>query len=115
MKFVEEFTDILGFIRSLVGLRSQNPNLKVLVSIGGYNDYLLPIWSNIAANSDLRNNLASNVLSFLQINDLNGVGEWKYFSILEDLTIIIHPQTSTGNFQTSTTTQDKMFKISFSF
>lgn len=62
-------------LRSLTSLRSQNPNLKVLVAIGGYHEPLIPIWSSVAANPELRINFARNILNFLQRFDLNGVGE----------------------------------------
>jgi chitinase len=57
-----------------VALKSRNPNLKVLAAVGGYNDGLVSAWTNMARNSGARNNFASNVLSFLQSNNLNGIG-----------------------------------------
>lgn len=64
-----------GYLRELVGLKSQNPNVQILAAVGGYNEPLVPVWSAMAANAGSRDNFARNVLSFLQRNNLNGIGE----------------------------------------
>jgi chitinase len=64
------------YIRQLVSLKSKNPNLKILAAIGGYNEGLVASWSNLAGSSAARNNFANNILSFLQNNNLNGIGEF---------------------------------------
>jgi GH18 family chitinase len=56
-------------------LKAVNPNLKVLAAIGGYDEKMVSAWSNMAASSIARSNFASNILSFLQSNNLNGIGE----------------------------------------
>ena len=56
-------------------MRSRNPSLKVLAAVGGYNEPLVPVWSAMAANAGSRDNFARNVLSLLQRNNLNGIGE----------------------------------------
>lgn len=60
-----------------MSLKSRNPNLKFMAAVGGYNEGLASAWSNLAGNSGARNNFASNVLSFLQSNNLNGIGEFE--------------------------------------
>lgn len=68
---------VTALIRSLFGLRSMNPNIKLLAAVGGYNEDLIPIWSRMAASSTARQAFANNVLSFLRQYNLNGIGENK--------------------------------------
>jgi chitinase len=78
---IEEVFEILtihihttvGYINKLLTLKSQNPNLKFIAAVGGYNEALVPAWSSLAAN--FRSNFAKNVLFFLQKYNLNGIGE----------------------------------------
>jgi GH18 family chitinase len=58
-----------------VSLKAQNPNLKVLAAVGGYNYNLLSAWPTMAASPVSRNNFATNVLKFLQDNRLDGIGK----------------------------------------
>jgi GH18 family chitinase len=70
------FSSLKDYIRNLVALKSSNPNLKIAMALGGGGDSeLIPVWSSVAANADARSNLASNILQFLQTNNLDGVGE----------------------------------------
>lgn len=64
----------------MVGLRSQNPSLQLIAAVGGYNEPLVPVWSAMAANAGTRNNFAQNCLSFIQRNNLNGIGELRTVS-----------------------------------
>lgn len=60
-------------------MRTKNPNLKILVAIGGSNRELVDDWSNLAANSTSRNNFAGNAFNFLQRLKLNGINiDWKF-------------------------------------
>lgn len=69
----------LNLISSVVGLRTQNPNLKIIAAIGGANDKLIPTWSSVAANAKTRLNFANNILAFIKKTNINGVGELEKF------------------------------------
>lgn len=51
------------------------PNLKTMVSVGGANSEMQPLWYSMVENSTNRMNFARNILSFLQTHNLNGVGK----------------------------------------
>lgn len=64
-----------GLIRQITNLRSQNPNLKILAAVGGYNEPMVPLWSSLAANANYRSTFANNIYNFIVKNNLNGIGE----------------------------------------
>lgn len=90
---------LLELIRQLVSLKSRNPNLKVMAAVGGADSSLLSDWSSLAGSLSIRDNFAANVLTFLQNNNLDGIGmifkrDLKFNShILTSFTT----QTSTGS------------------
>lgn len=55
-------------------MKSQNPNLKALVAIGGYNTDLVTPWYTLAASSAARQNFARNIREFIVRHYLDGVG-----------------------------------------
>ncbi|XP_074029263.1 acidic mammalian chitinase-like [Leptinotarsa decemlineata] len=62
----------------LVGLKQQNPNLKVLLSMGGWNEGSSK-FSQVARNPELRKRLALNVLAFLKQWKFDGFDlDWEY-------------------------------------
>ncbi|CRK90408.1 CLUMA_CG004159, isoform A [Clunio marinus] len=75
----------IGFINGMNNLKAQNPNLKTIVAVGGGNDGLVPVWSQMAANPNSRSNFASNILSFLRKHNLDGVDiDWEYPNMYEN-------------------------------
>lgn len=64
-----------GYLSRLNSLKTQNPSLKIIAAVGGYNENLVPVWSSMAANANYRENFALNVLSFLKKTNLDGIGE----------------------------------------
>jgi chitinase len=72
-------------LQDAIKLRSRNPSLKILAAIGGYNDEMVHPWSNLAANSGSRLNLANNIVNILQRFNLNGIDiDWEYPNRDED-------------------------------
>jgi len=65
----------VGYIKRLISLKSQRPDLKIIAAVGGYNELMVPDWSAMAGNANARSNFARNVLNFLRNNNLNGIGE----------------------------------------
>ncbi|XP_023025539.2 chitotriosidase-1 isoform X1 [Leptinotarsa decemlineata] len=62
----------------LIGLKQQNPDLKVLVSMGGWNEGSGK-YSQLAKNPTLRKSFASNVLQFLKTWKFDGFElDWAY-------------------------------------
>lgn len=55
-------------------MKSQNPNLKTMVAIGGYNLGMVEPWYTLAASPSARQNLARNLRVFIARNALDGVG-----------------------------------------
>lgn len=72
-------------IRNLIGFKAKNPKLKVMVSIGGFQKHLLPVWSKVAGDQKLRKNFTTNVRSFIEKYRLDGVGEGFCANTLEEL------------------------------
>lgn len=56
-------------------MKAQNPNLKTLVAIGGYNEALITPWYTLAASAAARQNFARNLREFIARNYLDGVGK----------------------------------------
>ncbi|XP_066245992.1 probable chitinase 10 [Euwallacea similis] len=66
-----------GFNR-FVGLKTQNPNLKVLVSLGGWNEGSQK-YSVVAADPAKRQTLVKSVLEFLEEHGFDGFDfDWEY-------------------------------------
>lgn len=59
--------------------RNTHPNVKLLISIGGWNEIDTPIFAQIAKSSSLRQTFANNVLNMIQSNNLHGGKYTTYF------------------------------------
>lgn len=67
-----------GGFRELISLKQRNPSLKVLVSMGGWNEGSQN-FSIVAKDPELREALARNVLSFIQEYGFDGFDiDWEY-------------------------------------
>lgn len=66
----------------MVAKKSQNPSLKCLVAVGGYNPDLESAWYEMAENPTARGNFARNVLSFLGTHRLDGIGKHNWIFIV---------------------------------
>lgn len=66
--------EIVGLIQGLVAMKSQNPNLKAMVAIGGYDPEMVTPWYTLAASPAARQNFARNIREFIARNYLDGVG-----------------------------------------
>jgi len=70
---------VTSLLQGLVAMKSQNPNLKTLVAIGGYNQDLITPWYTMAASPAARQNFARNIREFIARNYLDGVDiDWEY-------------------------------------
>jgi chitinase len=66
-------------------MRKINPKLKILASIGGWNESLLYTWSNLAADSTARYNFARNIFNFIQRFNLSGINiDWEFPNFKDD-------------------------------
>lgn len=64
-----------NLIIQMVHLKQQNPSLKVLAAVGGGDDALVPIWTQMAANPAARENFARNIYNFVVTHSLDGIGK----------------------------------------
>lgn len=65
-------------IKYTVALKKVNPNLKVLVAVGGWNRGA-GAFSQIAENPDLRRRFIQNSIDFVQEHKLDGMDiDWRY-------------------------------------
>jgi chitinase len=70
---------ITGAIQKAKEWRSSNPNLKILIAIGGADYNFLSAWNSISANQQTRSYFASNIASKLEEYQLDGVDiDWEY-------------------------------------
>lgn len=68
----------LGGYEKLVGMRSAYPHLKVLISMGGWNEGSVE-YSNLAANPQRRRVFAENALGFIRRYGFDGLDlDWEY-------------------------------------
>lgn len=87
-------TFVLGGFRELVGLKSQNPSLKVLISMGGWNEGSYN-FSLVARDPKLRKELAQNVVSFIKEYDFDGFDiDWEYPSKRDSIYPDVDPVSS---------------------
>ena len=57
---------------SFLALKSSHPNTKLLISLGGGTYGPESAFSTIAASADLRQTFTSNILNYIQTNNLHG-------------------------------------------
>ncbi|KAH8300035.1 hypothetical protein KR044_008773 [Drosophila immigrans] len=68
----------LGFINQAVGLKHQNPNLKVLAVVGGWNEGSIK-YSSMAGDWNKRQNFINSALNLLRANGFDGLDlDWEY-------------------------------------
>lgn len=68
----------LKALERFVNLKTLNPNLKVLVAMGGYNEGST-VYSNVAASAYLRSAMVENVIGFLRQYGFDGFDlDWEY-------------------------------------
>lgn len=67
-----------GAIERFVALKSKNPELKMMVAIGGWNEGSV-VFSNIMANTTIMGNLVDDICKFLKKYNFDGVDmDWEY-------------------------------------
>ena len=57
-------------IPKLLGLRTENPEVKLMAAFGGFDSN---VYSQIASHNFTRSNLARNTIAFIKDNGLDGV------------------------------------------
>jgi chitinase len=68
----------LNELKHLVSLKDENPNLKIILSMGGWNEGSTK-YSEVAKNANKRSTLVNSVLSFLDENEFDGFDlDWEY-------------------------------------
>jgi chitinase len=67
-----------SMLKRLGGLKSKNPDLKLILSVGGWNEGSTP-FSNVAADADKKANMADSTLWYLQTYNFDGLDiDWEY-------------------------------------
>ncbi|CAG9772355.1 unnamed protein product [Ceutorhynchus assimilis] len=79
VRVLDDFSDVArGNLKGVIGLKQNNTNLKVLASMGGWNEGSKN-YSIVAANATLRSNFIKSVLKYVQDNDFDGFDfDWEY-------------------------------------
>ncbi|XP_066146266.1 acidic mammalian chitinase-like [Euwallacea fornicatus] len=68
----------LGSLASAVNLKNQNPDLKILVAVGGWNEGSAK-YSSMAADAQKRATFVASALKFVQVNGFDGLDlDWEY-------------------------------------
>ncbi|XP_068222684.1 probable chitinase 10 isoform X2 [Palaemon carinicauda] len=74
----EELDIIKGAYKAAVGLKQQNPALKVMIAIGGWNEGGKK-YSAMASTKERRDKFVQSVISFLQEHQFDGLDlDWEY-------------------------------------
>ncbi|KAF7265572.1 hypothetical protein GWI33_021026 [Rhynchophorus ferrugineus] len=74
----ESDSDGLNGFQRFVNLKNQNPNLKVIVSMGGWNE-MSEKYSEVVADATKRTVLKNEVLAFIQAHKFDGFDfDWEY-------------------------------------
>ena len=88
-----------GNITNLKNLKAQNPNVKILISIGGWT--LSWTLSKIAANPTLRNTFIKSSVDFVINNGFDGIDiDWEYVGVQGIGYNYVDPVNDTPNFIT---------------
>ncbi|CAO1336600.1 unnamed protein product [Diamesa serratosioi] len=67
-----------GFIKKFIALKSQNPNVKLMAAVGGWN-MGSAVFSQLASNAISRANFAKNTVAFLRLHKFDGFDvDWEY-------------------------------------
>ncbi|KAK7070518.1 Cht3p [Halocaridina rubra] len=74
----EELDIVKGAYKAAVGLKEQNPSLKVMIAIGGWNEGGKK-YSDMASTKERRDKFVQSVVSFLQEHKFDGLDlDWEY-------------------------------------
>lgn len=87
IKTFDSWTDIsLQGYAKFVGLKTKNPSLKTMISIGGWTDsHDGAKYSNLVASTTRINTFVNSVMSFLQTYGFDGLDiDWEYPSTAAD-------------------------------
>lgn len=71
--FTESLT--ISFLKKAAALKSKHPGLKVLVSIGGYEEANMLMWSKLARTFSSRVVFSYELITYLSKHNLDGIGE----------------------------------------
>nr|CAH7760476.1 unnamed protein product [Callosobruchus chinensis] len=79
VKVLDPYLDIdLGNIKKFNAMKKQNPSLKTMVAIGGWNEGSLK-YSAMAASPERRKSFVQSALNFLQTHGFDGLDlDWEY-------------------------------------
>ncbi|RZB41616.1 Glyco hydro 18 domain containing protein, partial [Asbolus verrucosus] len=67
-----------GLLRQLSGLKSKNPNLKLVISVGGWGEDPTR-FSHVAADAEKKAKMAESALWYLQTYNFDGIDiDWEY-------------------------------------
>lgn len=79
IRILDSWNEIdLGALRRFNELKNQNPNLKTLIAIGGWNEGST-VFSQVAASADLRQRFAQDALRFIREHGFDGFDlDWEY-------------------------------------
>jgi chitinase len=70
--------DILEEVKHLMNLKQKNPNLKVLASMGGWNEGSTK-YSHVAADAEKRATMVQSVLKYMEKHGFDGLDlDWEY-------------------------------------
>lgn len=67
-------TEVATILNDMNGLKRQNPSLKVMAAIGGWNESLNPAWFEMAENLERRKAFADNTKRITDKFNLDGIG-----------------------------------------
>lgn len=67
-------SEVASILNDMNGLKRQNPALKVMAAIGGWNEPLYPAWFGMAENPERRKVFADNAKRIADKFNLDGIG-----------------------------------------
>lgn len=70
-----------SYLASLVRLKKQNQNLKILIAFGGAFGVNNADWSRMVASPSAIVKFATNALNYVKINGIDGIGECNLLTI----------------------------------
>lgn len=76
--YTEQLT--VRFLKSAVALKAKYPGLKVIASIGGYEEGNMLMWSKLAKTFSSRVVFSYELITYLSKHELDGIG--KMFSVM---------------------------------
>lgn len=68
----------IGMYQRVINMKQQNPNLKILLAVGGWNHNSMP-FSNMVRDERKRKNFIENSVKFLKKHSFDGLDiDWEY-------------------------------------